>query len=75
MKYYNEEIKLIINGEHVEGKKASRMQKDKLIATNLSGDLNGLWRPCLGHLDKLSTKGCIKCQSPHEIIGGHYNCK
>lgn len=26
--------------------------------TNLSGDLNGLWRPCLGQLDKLSTKGC-----------------
>ena len=27
--------------------------------TNLSGALKGLCRPCLGHLDKLSTNGCI----------------
>lgn len=30
-----------------------------LGSTNLSGSLKGLCRPCLGHLDKLSTNGCI----------------
>ena len=34
--------------------------KEQISNTNLSGALKGLCRPCLGHLDKLSTNGCIK---------------
>ena len=44
---------------HISKVKKKGGHKDQISNTNLSGALKGLCRPCLGHLDKLSTNGCI----------------
>lgn len=39
--------------------------------TDLSGALSGLWSPCFGQLDKLSTNGCTgkkKCTLPEDTL-------
>jgi hypothetical protein len=46
-----------INKQQEEKRRERERERERMRNANLSGSLNGLCRPCFGHLDKLSING------------------